>query len=221
MKNNKTIYHFVVDQSGSMSGSEAATIEGFNSQLNTLKKLKIENPTQEYLVSVTFFEDEVMDIIRFAQIEEVQLLNRENYKPGGLTALLDAIGKSIDQIQNNYSHEIRDDKATVVMVILTDGGENASQFYTHKLVAERIKELDTSGKWTFSFLGADLNALESTDRLNIRRENVVSFSKSNYSHMMDQVSASISAYEHKKSSGIYDNNLFDGIADKDQRDINN
>lgn len=221
MKNNKTIYHFVVDQSGSMSGSEASTIEGFNSQLNTLKKLKIENPNQEYLVSVTFFEDEVTDIIRFAQIEEVQLLNRENYKPNGLTALLDGIGKSIDQIQNNFSHEIRDDKATVVMIILTDGGENASQFYTHKLVAERIKELDTSGKWTFSFLGADLNALESTDRLNIRRENVVSFSKANYSHMMDQVSASISSYEHKKSSGIYDNNLFDNIDDKDQRDTNN
>lgn len=221
MKNNKTIYHFVVDQSGSMSGSEASTIEGFNSQLNTLKKLKIENPNQEYLVSVTFFEDEVTDIIRFAQIEEVQLLNRENYKPNGLTALLDGIGKSIDQIQNNFSHEIRDDKATVVMIILTDGGENASQFYTHKLVAERIKELDTSGKWTFSFLGADLNALESTDRLNIRRENVVSFSKANYSHMMDQVSASISSYEHKKSSGFYDNNLFDNIDDKDQRDINN
>jgi uncharacterized protein YegL len=221
MKNNKTIYHFVVDQSGSMSGSEVATIEGFNSQLNTLKKLKVDNPNQEYLVSVTFFEDEVMDIIRFAQIEDVQLLNRENYKPGGLTALLDGIGKSIDQIQNNYSHEIRDDKATVVMVILTDGGENASQYYTHKLVAERIKELDASGKWTFSFLAADLNALESTDRLNIRRENVVSFSKANYSHMMDQVSASISAYENKKSSGFYDNNLFDGITDKDQRDINN
>jgi len=204
-----------------MSGSEVATIEGFNSQLNTLKKLKVDNPNQEYLVSVTFFEDEVIDIIRFAQIEDVQLLNRENYKPGGLTALLDGIGKSIDQIQNNYSHEIRDDKATVVMVILTDGGENASQYYTHKLVAERIKELDASGKWTFSFLAADLNALESTDRLNIRRENVVSFSKANYSHMMDQVSASISAYENKKSSGFYDNNLFDGITDKDQRDINN
>lgn len=218
MKNKKTIYHFVVDQSGSMSGSEGATIEGFNSQLNTLKNLKKENPEQEFVVSVTYFEDEVMDIIKFAPIEQVESLSRENYKPGGLTALLDAIGRSIDRIQQTFSQEIKEDKATVVMVILTDGGENASKFYTHNLVAERIKELDATGKWTFSFLGADLDATNSSDRLNIRRENVVSFSKSNYSSMMMQVSESISKYTSRKSKGQIINNLFDDISEKDQRD---
>jgi uncharacterized protein YegL len=218
MKNKKTFYHFVVDQSGSMSGSEGATIEGFNSQLNTLKNLKKENPEQEFVVSVTYFEDEVMDIIKFAPIEQVQSLSRENYMPGGLTALLDAIGRSIDRIQQTFSQEIKEDKATVVMVILTDGGENASKFYTHNLVAERIKELDATGKWTFSFLGADLDATNSSDRLNIRRENVVSFSKSNYSSMMKQVSESISKYTSRKSKGQIINNLFDDISEKDQRD---
>jgi uncharacterized protein YegL len=218
MKNNKTIYHFVVDQSGSMSGSEGATIEGFNSQLNTLKNLKKANPEQEFVVSVTYFEDEVMDIIKFAPIEQVESLSRENYKPGGLTALLDAIGGSIYRIQQTFSQEIKEDKATVVMVILTDGGENASKYYTHNLVAERIKELDATGKWTFSFLGADLDATNSSDRLNIRRENVVSFSKSNYSSMMKQVSESIGKYTSRKSKGQIINNLFDDISEKDQRD---
>jgi len=218
MKNNKTIYHFVVDQSGSMSGSEGATIEGFNSQLNTLKNLKKANPEQEFVVSVTYFEDEVMDIIKFAPIEQVESLSRENYKPGGLTALLDAVGGSIYRIQQTFSQEIKEDKATVVMVILTDGGENASKYYTHNLVAERIKELDATGKWTFSFLGADLDATISSDRLNIRRENVVSFSKSNYSSMMKQVSESISKYTSRKSKGQIINNLFDDISEKDQRD---
>jgi len=218
MKNNKTIYHFVVDQSGSMSGSEGATIEGFNSQLNTLKNLKKANPEQEFVVSVTYFEDEVMDIIKFAPIEQVESLSRENYKPGGLTALLDAVGGSIYRIQQTFSQEIKEDKATVVMVILTDGGENASKYYTHNLVAERIKELDATGKWTFSFLGADLDATNSSDRLNIRRENVVSFSKSNYSSMMKQVSESISKYTSRKSKGQIINNLFDDISEKDQRD---
>jgi len=218
MKNNKTIYHFVVDQSGSMSGSEGATIEGFNSQLNTLKNLKKANPEQEFVVSVTYFEDEVMDIIKFAPIEQVESLSRENYKPGGLTALLDAVGGSIYRIQQTFSQEIKEDKATVVMVILTDGGENASKYYTHNLVAERIKELDATGKWTFSFLGADLDATNSSDRLNIRRENVVSFSKSNYSSMMKQVSESIGKYTSRKSKGQIINNLFDDISEKDQRD---
>ena len=217
MKNKKTIYHFVVDQSGSMSGSEGPTIEGFNSQLNTLKQLKLEHPENEYVVSVTFFEDEVMDIVKFAPIEQIQLLSRENYRPGGLTALLDGIGKSIEAIRRKYENEIREDLASVVMVILTDGGENASKFYTRNLIAEMIKELDTTGKWTFSFLGADLDAVQASDNLNIRRENIISFNKENYSGIMDQMSSSIRNYESMKSAGNMKSDLFDDIEDKDQR----
>jgi len=217
MKNKKTIYHFVIDQSGSMSGSEGPTIEGFNSQLKTLQQLKKENPENEYLVSVTYFEDEVMEIMKFAPIEQIQILSRENYRPGGLTALLDGIGKSIESIRKNYDQEIRENLASVVMVILTDGGENASKFYTRNLVAEMIKELDVTGKWTFSFLGADLDAVQASNNLNIRKENIISFSKENYSGIMNQMSSSIRNYENMKSAGNMKSNLFDDIEDKDQR----
>jgi uncharacterized protein YegL len=217
MKNKKTIYHFVVDQSGSMSGSEEPTIEGFNSQLKTLQELKKESQDNEYIVSVTYFEDEVMDIVKFAPIEEIQLLSRENYRPGGMTALLDGIGKSIEAIRRKYDQEIREDLASVVIVILTDGGENASKFYTRNLIAETIKELDATGKWTFSFLGADLDAVSASDNLNIRRENIISFNKENYSGIMDQMSSSIRNYESMKSAGNMKSNLFDDIDEKDQR----
>lgn len=217
MKNNKTIYHFVVDQSGSMSGSEGPTIEGFNSQLKTLQQLKKENPSNEYIVSVSYFEDEVMEIVKFASIEEIQLLSRENYRPNGMTALLDGIGKSIEAIRRKYDQEIREDLASVVMVILTDGGENASKFYTRNLIAETIKELDATGKWTFSFLGADLDAVSASDNLNIRKENIISFSKGNYDKVMHQMSSSIRNYENMKSSGNMKSDLFDDIDEKDQR----
>ena len=219
MKNKKTIYHFVVDQSGSMSGSEGPTIEGFNSQLKTLQELKIESPDNEYIVSVTYFEDEVMDIVKFAPIEEIQLLSRENYHPGGMTALLDGIGKSIEAIRRKYDQEIREDLASVVIVILTDGGENASKFYTRNLIAETIKELDETGKWTFSFLGADLDAVSASDNLNIRKENIISFSKGNYDKVMHQMSSSIRNYENMKSAGNMKSNLFDDIDEKDQRNF--
>lgn len=218
MKNKKTIYHFVVDQSGSMSGSEGPTIEGFNSQINTIKNLKKEYPQNEYVVSVTYFEDEVMDIIKFAEIEEVQPLTRETYKPGGLTALLDGIGKSIHAVKTRYESEIRDDLATVVMVILTDGGENASQFFQLKQLAGMIKELDETGKWTFSFLGADLDAVQASANFNIRRENVISFSKRKFSAMMDQTNESIIQYEKRKAAGKRSSIFFDQIEDKDQRE---
>jgi hypothetical protein len=220
MKNKKTIYHFVVDQSGSMSGSEGPTIEGFNSQLKTLKTLRAEFPENEYVVSVTFFEDEVMDLIQFAPIDQVNMLNRENYKPGGLTALLDGIGRSIESIRRKFDQEIRNDEASVVMIILTDGGENASKFYTRNLIGEMIKELDASGRWTFSFLGAGLDAVRASENLNIRRENVMSYDKKDIAFMMDDMSESIRTYERAKSTGNLKSDLFDIYEDKDRRSEN-
>ena len=220
MKNKKTIYHFVVDQSGSMSGSEGPTIEGFNSQLKTLQQLKQEFPENEYVVSVTFFEDEVMDLMQFAPIEQIKLLSRDSYKPGGLTALLDGIGRSIEAIRRRYDQEIQKDEASVVMVILTDGGENASKFYTSHLIGEMIKELDATGKWTFSFLGAGLDAMSVSNNLNIRSENIMSYDKANINYMMDDMSESIRTYERAKSIGNLKNDLFDIYEDKDRRSEN-
>ena len=218
MSNKKTIYHFIVDQSGSMAGSEAQTIEGFNSQLLTLQRLKSEFPENEYVVSVTYFEDEVMDIIKFQSVENVSLLNRENYKPGGLTALLDGMGKSITAVKEKYSRDLENDEASVVVVVLTDGGENASKFYTRPLIAEMIKDLDATGKWTFSFLGADFDAVRASQDLNIRRENIMSFDKRHYSSMMADMSDSIVEYERQKQSGNMKKDLFDMFKKKDRRD---
>ena len=218
MKNKKTIYHFIVDQSGSMAGSESQTIEGFNTQLLTLQRLKSEFPENEYVVSVTYFEHEVMDIIKFESVDKISLLNRDNYRPGGSTALLDAMGKSITAVKDKFGREIENDDATVVIVVLTDGGENASRLYTRPLVAEMIKELNETGKWTFSFLGADFDAVRASEGLNIRRENIMSFGKENYSAMMADMSSSIVEYERRKSSGNAKQDLFDIFTDKDRRD---
>ena len=218
MKNKKTIYHFIVDQSGSMAGSEAQTIEGFNSQLLTLQRLKSEFPENEYVVSVTYFEDEVMDIIKFQPVENVSLLNRENYKPGGLTALLDGMGKSITAVKEKYGRDLENDEASVVIVVLTDGGENASKFYTRPLIGEMIKDLDATGKWTFSFLGADFDAVRASQDLNIRRENIMSFDKRHYSSMMADMSDSIVEYERQKGTGNMKKDLFDIFKNKDRRD---
>jgi uncharacterized protein YegL len=217
MKNKKTIYHFVVDQSGSMAGSEAPTIEGFNAQLRTLQELKQEFPENDYVVSVTFFQNDVMDLIQFAPIDEIQLLTRANYKPGGLTALLDGIGKSIDSIRLKYNMEIQNDEASVVMVVLTDGGENASKFFTRYQIGEMIKELDSTDKWTFSFLGAGLDANSVSYNLNIRTENIMSYDKSDICGMMGDMSESIKSYEHSKIAGNLKRDLFDIYEEKDRR----
>ena len=217
MKNKKTIYHFIIDKSGSMAGMQHQAVEGFNVQVKTLQELKQTYPDQDYTVSLTFFNENVRDIISNGKVEQLVPMNPKTFRPNGSTALLDAIGKSIYQIKSDFGPALSNDEASVVMVIITDGAENSSRFYTYHEIARIIKELDETEKWTFSFLGADLDAIHTSQMLNIRRENVISFSKSDYSGMMDDVSDSIRFYENSKAEGKTKNNIFDIFDKKDRR----
>ena len=208
--NNKTIYHFVVDQSGSMAGLENQTIEGFNTQLKTIKKLKEEFPQNDYIVSVTYFENEVFDVIRFGKVEDIPLLNKENYNPGSSTSLLDAIGQTIYSIEEKFGNEINEDKATVVLVILTDGYENSSRRYTYEQIAKDIDRLNETNKWIFTFLGAGINAQSVTNRINIRSKNVASFERAEYSAVLEKISRSVRRYEQNKSVGLFSDDFLDG-----------
>ncbi|MCF8329715.1 MAG: hypothetical protein K9I37_05205 [Crocinitomicaceae bacterium] len=216
MKNKTTLYHFIVDQSGSMAGLEEQTIAGFNAQLKTIQDLKMELPDQSFLCSLTFFNGIVQDRILFQEVSALQPLSRDNYFPSSNTALLDAIGKSIYSIKHKYADELVEDKISIVLVIITDGHENASRLYTYHDIAHMIKELDETGKWTFSFLGADFDAIHTSHMLNIRKENVINFSKSSYSGMMEDVSLSIRSYAEEKTKGNLKRDIFDIFSNKDK-----
>ncbi len=216
MKNKTTLYHFIVDQSGSMAGLEEQTIAGFNAQLKTIQDLKMELPDQSFLCSLTFFNGIVQDRILFQEVNALQPLSRDNYFPSSNTALLDAIGKSIYSIKHKFADELVEDKISIVLVIITDGHENASRLYTYHDIAHMIKELDETGKWTFSFLGADFDAIHTSHMLNIRKENVINFSKSSYNGMMEDVSLSIRSYAEEKTKGNLKKDIFDIFSIKDK-----
>jgi hypothetical protein len=203
MNNKKTIYHFIVDESVSMSSLKNETIAGFNTQLKTIKELKNELPENEFIVSVTYFNNLVKDVIKFGKIEDIPLLSPENYHPDSCTSLLDAIGRSIDNIQDHFGYEIEENLATVVLIILTDGKENSSRYYNYFQISERIEILSATDKWVFTFLGAGLDVSSMTERMKMPSKNVTSFDKSRYSEMLDRVSRSVRNYEKNKSADLY------------------
>jgi hypothetical protein len=203
MNNKKTIYHFIVDESVSMSSLKNETIAGFNTQLKTIKELKNELPENEFIVSVTYFNNLVKDVIKFGKIEDIPLLSPENYHPDSCTSLLDAIGRSIDNIQDHFGYEIEENLATVVLIILTDGKENSSRYYNYFQISERIEILSATDKWVFTFLGAGLDVSSMTERMKMPSKNVTSFDKSRYSEMLDRVSRSVRNYEYNKSADFY------------------
>jgi hypothetical protein len=217
MKNKQTLYHFVLDRSGSMSNCITSTINGFNAQLETIKSLKQEFPEQEFYVSLTVFDDTVNTIYSQVGINDFQLLTRSNYHPNGSTALLDAIGISINEIRIKNESKIIADEMSVVVVILTDGMENASRQFNYHQIAATIKSLEETERWTFTFLGADIDAIHTSKMLNIREENVISFNKGDMNNMMNDISEGMRQYSFSKSEGKTKKDFLDFIQNKDKR----
>lgn len=217
MKNKKTLYHFVLDKSGSMEDCRETTVNGFNSQLETIKELQKEFPEQEFEVSLTIFNEHIDHIQTHVEVRNFEYLSLSRYMPRGGTSLLDAIGMSINQIRITNETKILNNEMSIVMVILTDGMENASREFTYHQIASSIKALEETEKWTFTFLGADIDAIHTSKMLNIRTENVVSFDKSDMKNMMNEVSEGMRHYSHSKSEGKTKKDFLDFIANKDRR----
>jgi hypothetical protein len=217
MENKKTLYHFVLDKSGSMSNCRETTIIGFNNQLKTINELQKEYPDQEFEVSLTIFDDNVEHVFSHVNINSFENLTSSMYMPNGCTALLDAIGESINKIRITNETQILKNEMSVVMVILTDGMENASREFNYHQIASTIKNLEETEKWTFTFLGADIDAIHTSKMLNIRQENVVSFNKSDMNVMMNEISDGMRFYSQSKSMGKTKKDFLDFIIKKDRR----
>jgi hypothetical protein len=208
MKNKKTLYHFILDRSGSMRDCVEETLECFNTQLDVIQTLQKEYPDQEILMSFTIFNEEIENIFLQTKVDNFEVITDQMYRPHGLTALLDAIGGSINQIITQNEMEISQKEISIVMLILTDGHENASKEYNYHQIAKMIKELEATDQWTFTFLGADIDAMHTSKMININEKNVRSFNKNEYNSMMNEVSYGLRDYTHSKSTGKIKKDFF-------------
>ena len=198
MNKQKTIYHFVLDQSGSMSDCIDATLAGLKDQRDKIISIAKEFPEQEIRVGLTVFNNDVEFMYQDVPAEKSPSIQEIEYRPNGSTALLDAIGLSVLKVENQLINE----GDTAIIVILTDGHENASRFYSLSQIRDLIKTKEDSGKFTFSFLGATLDAVDMAEKMNIRRDNSAYFEKAQMKgEVFDRVSNSIHDYMDRKRKG--------------------
>ena len=217
--NKTTLYQFIIDRSGSMRGLEELVVGGYNEHLSAVRNLQTSYPDQQFLVSLLTFDDEIEWLVQPGRIQDLQELPSNAFTPRGLTALLDAVGKGIHHIESEFDRKIQNDEMSVVMVIITDGAENASQFFNYESIAKKIKERDETGKWTFSFIGCDFDAVSISENLNIRKENVRNYSKHNYGVMSKEVDSSFMRYAESKSNGSFALKTFNFFDEEDDKDI--
>ena len=155
MKKDLTEIIFILDRSGSMSSLTEDTIGGYNSYIESQKKEK-----GEVLLTTVLFDHEYKILHNGVNIQDIKRLTNTEYSARGMTALLDAIGMTINNVGarlNKTPEEDRPEK--VIMIITTDGQENASKEYNQAKIKEMIEEQTNKYSWQFIFLGANIDAI--------------------------------------------------------------
>lgn len=168
----------VLDRSSSMDSIRAETISGTNEQFDTLRKS--DDAANTHVVAFSFNQKvspiftkkrdadgkALPELIPVADLEDLSV---SNYLPSGMTAMLDGVGDCIEFL----SKEARpvDD---VVVVVISDGAENASQRFTSEKIASQVKELQEAG-WNFTYIGANQDLTVVQQSLNLHQGNTLTW----------------------------------------------
>jgi Mg-chelatase subunit ChlD len=178
---------FVLDSSGSMSSIKADTIGGFNEFLTDQQ-----DEPGEARVSLYEFNTTVERVYHGKAIEEAEQLDEETYTPGGRTALHDAIARAITDT-DAYVAEADQDIESVVVVVLTDGKENASET-PQDVVQKRVETRRNKDDWEFLFIGANQDAALTAEKMGMDADKSLDMAHSGdgtqaaYSSTSEQVS---------------------------------
>lgn len=158
---------FILDKSGSMGGLEDDTIGGYNALL--AKQREVEGLC---LVTTVLFDHGYEVLHERLELSHVQPLTRREYQVGGSTALLDAMGRTIQKMAAGQGE---DDARKVMCVIITDGQENSSREFSARRVRALVEERRENHGWEFIFLGANMDAIETAARYGIEADRAQSF----------------------------------------------
>lgn len=171
MKKGLTELVFILDRSGSMGGLESDTIGGFNSMINKQK----EEPG-EALITTVLFDDRYEVIHDRFKVDMIRPLTQKEYYARGCTALLDAVGRTIDKIDRIQTYLPEEEKAEkVIFVITTDGLENSSREYSYNRLQKMIEHQKETYNWEFIFLGANMDAVSEAKKFGISEDRAVTF----------------------------------------------
>lgn len=168
MRSDLTDITLVVDRSGSMRQIQHDAEGG----INAFVKKQATEPG-EALLSLVQFDTEYEFVHQGKPIKQVP---KFQLHPRGMTALLDAVGRAINETGERLSKMAESERpGLVVFVIMTDGLENSSHEFTRAQVKQMIEEQQSKYNWQFTFLGANQDAFSEAGGLGIPAEGVANY----------------------------------------------
>ena len=168
---NLTEMVFILDRSGSMSGLEADTIGGYNSLIDKQKE-----EVGDAVVTTVLFDDQYEMIHDRVDIKKVNHITNKEYSARGMTALLDAVGKTINHVGNRHKNALDSEVPNKTMItIITDGQENSSLEYSLHQIKKMIEHQKEKYGWEFLFLGANIDAISAAADIGITADRAVKY----------------------------------------------
>jgi hypothetical protein len=144
---------FLLDRSGSMQSIATDTVGGFAAFIEEQRALP-----GRCTVSLAQFDTEYDEVFRDRPLAEVPPLTLQ---PRGSTALLDSIGRLVNETGARLAALPEDERpGTVIVGIMTDGLENASREFSHPTIKQLITKQTNTYGWQFLYMGANQDAIE-------------------------------------------------------------
>ena len=193
MRPNKTEIVLIVDRSGSMASIKKDIEGGFKTFLEKQKALPGE-------ANVTYYQfddkhERVFELKPLSEVEGITIV------PRGSTALLDATGRAINEVGGRLARTSEDERPeNVIVVVLTDGEENASREFKIEKIKEMVKHQQEKYNWRFIFLGANFDAISAGASYGFTGGTTMSFATDSKS-ILCAVSSASDATSHYRSLG--------------------
>ena len=170
---NHTLIAALLDRSGSMASSKAATEDGWRELINEQRQ----EPGQCQVTLAQF--DTRYEVLYPAT--DIGAVPEFVVEPRGSTALLDATGRFINEVGGVLAVLPEADRpGKVICLIMTDGMENASHEWTWDALKALITQQREVYGWEFIFLGANIDAVEVGARMGMDRDKAMTFAADSY-----------------------------------------
>jgi len=173
----------VLDRSGSMSTIAQDAIGGFNTFIKAQQDVE-----GEANVTLAIFDDRYDIVFANTPVSKVAELTSKDFTPRGMTALLDAVGRSLSSLESQAPEK-------AILCVITDGEENASREYTHSMIKEKVQAAEARG-WQVVFLAANINEQVVGASMGIAKGSTRAFVADSFGtqEMYLQASAAVTSY---------------------------
>lgn len=196
---NGTLIAVILDESGSMEGCRSATINGFNEFVQGQRSAS--GAGEAYLSLVKFDSPQIKRVYENVHINNVQPLTPQTYAPNGGTNLMDAIGQTLNSINTTLGSHKPEDRPGVLVVIITDGAENSSREFHGEQIKNMVKAAE-GADWTFTFLGANVDAFSMGSTFGMNASNSINYSTASMAATMDVLTQTTVGVRAAKMKGV-------------------